>query len=261
MSRLLHGCCLLLLVPFAQAAAPRMEVTLAQSNSIILLEGDLLGPVSEVRQRVIQAEQPLIRDLHISFDAQGQIVRAEQQVGPNPLWQSLLQRDDWGGWISRSLVALQLGETLSLEQQVCVYKSDARGRITRATRVETGVGFIGITRYYYVYTPDGRVRFYLALGKSPGYGLYVYRSDGRLRQVIRHDSLTLATFTRAGHDLSSRTETAQVTDQMTCLSWNPRGNCSQMEKQEQIHASATNGQPQTVTTRYLLHQTIRYRTP
>ncbi|MDA6075891.1 hypothetical protein O0544_00110 [Edwardsiella anguillarum] len=65
---------------------------------------------------------------------------AWQGYGPNPLWQSQLDRDGWGGWISRSVVALQMGQTQSLSQQVCVYKRDGAGRITKATQVEAGNG-------------------------------------------------------------------------------------------------------------------------
>ncbi|MGR3754932.1 hypothetical protein [Edwardsiella anguillarum] len=176
----------------------------------------MLGAVRNAQQEVIQSEGGLERDLRITFDEHGQISAAWQGYGPNPLWQSQLDRDGWGGWISRSVVALQMGQTQSLSQQVCVYKRDGAGRITKATQVEAGNGTLGITRQYYVYTPDGRVRFYLSLGQSPGYGLYFYRPDGRLRLVIRHNGLSSSRFTADGRDLGGLAQTPFITYLMTC---------------------------------------------
>ncbi|EOV0900622.1 hypothetical protein ACOGYQ_000907 [Edwardsiella piscicida] len=252
---------ILLLPPQILAATPdpRAEARV-RSNNIILLEGDLLGTVRDVQQEVIQSEGGLERDLRITFDEHGQISAAWQGYGPNPLWQSQLDRDGWGGWISRSVVALQMGKTQSLSQQVCVYKRDAAGRITKATQVEAGNGTLGITRQYYVYTPDGRVRFYLSLGQSPGYGLYFYRPDGRLRLVIRHNGLSSSRFTADGRDLGGLTQTPFITYLMTCQRWDSAGNCRLIAKQEQVHA-VVQGEERTLSTRYLLRQTLRYRAP
>lgn len=210
---------------------------IVKSNNIILMEGDLVGAVKSFRQYVIGPEsERYVRDVSVDFDQRGQIRGARQSYGPNPVWESQLAIDDViTGWINRSAIAVRTAGGQKVTQLINVYKTDKTGRIVKVSNVEAQPGSIGVTNRYYFYTPDQQVRFYLAWGSNPGFGMYLYDKDGRLYKVIKHDNISYSTFTGEGKDLSTRTKTPYVTYSSLCQQWDRTGNCTLVEKQEQYH--------------------------
>ncbi len=250
------------LLPSGAIAAPPIigNSHIMRSNNIILMEGDIVGPAKSYHQYVIGPEsQDTLRDISIEFARSGQIEAAGQSYGPNPVWESRLMLDDIG-WISRSVVAVQTGHEQDVSQLISAYKTDERGRIVKVTEVEAGDNTIGITNQYYFYTPDDQVRFYVAVGRNPGFGMYLYRPDRRLEKVVKNDNDTLSTFTDNGKDLSSTTKTPHVTYITECQKWDNSGNCILSEKQE-IISFDYQGELKSITSRFMLQQDILYYPP
>ena len=245
----------------AMAAPPLISSQhIVRSNNIILMEGDIIGPAKSYHQYVIGPEsQDTLRDISIEFARNGQISSASQSYGPNPVWESRLVPDDIG-LMSRSVVAVQTNNEQDVSQLISAYKTDERGRIVKVTEVEAGDKTIGITNQYYFYTPDDLVRFYVAVGHNPGFGVYLYRPDGRLEKVIKNDNDSVSSFTDDGKDLSSMTKTPHVTYITECQKWDNSGNCVQSEKQE-IISFDYQGETKSITSRFMLQQDILYYPP
>ncbi len=233
---------------------------IAKSNNIILMEGDLIGPVKAFRQYVIGPEsERYVRDVNVDFDQHGQIISAVQSYGPNPVWESQLHPDNIvAGWVSRSAVAVKTRDGTKVTQFVSAYKTDKAGRIVKVSNVEAQPGAISVTNRYYFYTPDQRVRFYLSLGGRPGFGLYLYEKDGRLTKVIKNDNVSYSTFTQDGKDLSTTTKTPYITYSSLCQQWDPGGNCTLVEKQEKLYFRGNGGEEKTQVTTLWQRQNISY---